>query len=490
MPLTRAAKSKDPTQLASKQPTVHGLGLKRKADGRTVLGEKNLNSGVRKALVSRSKNVKLRQNSGSNKAKGQLTPKITVPKEPSFTGHGDFTICPLEMWRHDLRDELTQRGKFHDQEQVNILNPNESPHFALGIFEYMKWREERFAVKPYFDEAPIQSGFNEQDRVTLVDWMVEFQEIQETNHETLYLAVKLADFYFSKVNVPREQLQLVAFVGYLLASKFEERWPPTFDDMIYLSENAYTRDDFIKTEMKMLAVLDFDINIPTSYRYLRRYAKCVGMDMASLTCARFYLELSLVDYQFVTESQSKMAAAALWIALSTLGYDADKRQRSARVRHDKKYWSDVLSYYTGYREFEIIDLVKRLAESVRKVQTECDSLRQNNELEENDRVPKVVYNKYVSETFFMVAAHPIPTELDLKQHEARLSSDRIEHEASQDPSAKRQSFGSAVRTNTSRLRKMTLRSSTSPEPKRPEHDENKFLNLNFEGVNFNENKEN
>ena len=126
-------------------------------------------------------------------------------------------------------------------------------------------------------------------------------------------------------------------VVHLLASKFEERWPPTFDDMIYLSENAYTRDDFIKTEMKMLAVLDFDINIPTSYRYLRRYAKCVGMDMASLTCARFYLELSLVDYQFVTESQSKMAAAALWIALSTLGYDADKRQRSAKVRHDKKY---------------------------------------------------------------------------------------------------------------------------------------------------------
>jgi hypothetical protein len=117
-------------------------------------------------------------------------------------------------------------------------------------------------------------------------------------------------------------------------------------------------------------------------------------------------------------------------------------------------------------------------------------LRQNNELEENDRVPKVVYNKYVSETFFMVAAHPIPSEFDLKQHETRLSSDRIEHEASQDPSAKRQSFGSAVRTNTSRLRKMTLRSSTSPEPKRPEHDENKFLNLNFEGVNFNENKEN
>lgn len=465
MPLTRAAKSKQPSGGLVQQQS---LGLKRKADGRTVLGEKNMNTGVRKALISRNKNVKVQ----SKAQQKQLTPKIEVPKLENFSGHDDFTTVPLEVWRKELREELMQKGKFHDQELVNIHNPNESPHFALGIFEYMKWREEKFAIRPYFEETPIQSGFTEQDRTTLVDWMVEFQEIQETNHETLYLAVKLADFYFSKINVPRDQLQLVAFVGYLLASKFEERWPPTFDDMIYLSENAYSREDFIKTEMSMLKVLDFDINIPTSYRYLRRYAKCVGMDMASLTCARFYLELSLVDYQFATENQSKMAAAALWIALSTLGYDAEKRQRVKQVRHDKKYWCDVLSYYTGYREFEIIELVKKLSESVRKVQKECEALFKKDLLEDNDRVPKVVYNKYVSDTFFQVAAYPILTEEELKTHEVRLSSDRIEHEASQDPSAKRQSFGTTVRNNTSRLRKMTLRSSVSPEvPQRP--DENK-----------------
>ena len=34
----------------------------------------------------------------------------------------------------------------------------------------------------------------------------------------------------------------------------------------------------------------------------------------------FYLELTLQEYQYVSESQSKLAAAALWIALSTLGY--------------------------------------------------------------------------------------------------------------------------------------------------------------------------
>lgn len=481
MPLTRAS-SKQPTSTVNKKGTGSsliqaGFGLKRKADGRTILGEKNMNSGVRKALGARNKNIKLGgQQASSSKVqqKQQLTPKITIPEEPtSFTGHDSFTTVPLEMWRNELRQELIKKGKFHDQEKSNLLNPNESPHFALGIFEYMKWREERFPVQPYFTEAPVQTGFTEQDRVTLVDWMVEFQEINESSHETLYLAVKLADYYFSKKNVPRSKLQLVAFVGYLLASKFEERWPPTFDDMIYLSENVYTREHFIETEMSMLEVLDFDINIPTSYRYLRRYAKCIGMDMASLTCARFYLELSLVDYQFVTESQSKMAAAALWIALSTLGYNAETRSRNSRVQHDKKYWCDLLSYYTGYREFEIIDLVKRLADSVRKVQAECGALNEQGALEENERLPKVVYGKYLSDTFFYVARHPIPNEAAIEIHEARLASDRIDYEATLDPSAKRQSLGSAVRHNTSRLRKMTLRSSTSPEPPKHLDGENK-----------------
>ena len=50
----------------------------------------------------------------------------------------------------------------------------------------MKWREERYEMLPYF-ETKIQTGFNYTDRKTLVDWMVEFQEIQETTHGQFFL---------------------------------------------------------------------------------------------------------------------------------------------------------------------------------------------------------------------------------------------------------------------------------------------------------------
>lgn len=47
------------------------------------------------------------------------------------------------------------------------------------------------------------------------------QENFELYHETLYLAVKMADHYLAKTPVHRELLQLVGSTTMLIASKFE-----------------------------------------------------------------------------------------------------------------------------------------------------------------------------------------------------------------------------------------------------------------------------
>jgi len=246
-----------------------------------------------------------------------------------------------------------------------------------------------------------------------------------------------------------------------MGSKFEERWPPTFEDMIYLSEDAYRREDFVTAELDMLKVIDFDINVPISYRYLRRYAKVVGMDMKSLTVARFYLELTLQEYDYVTESQSKLAAAALWIALSTLGYDVSRRQKSTTgVRYNKKYWTDLLSYYTGFHEWEVVELARRMAGTARDIQFQCKDLDPDDIEEiEDDKICKIIYNKYASATFFEVAKLKIPEDQNITLHMRRCESERIDFEATQEPQVKRRSSGCS-----SRLRKMTLRSSTTPKP--------------------------
>ena len=112
--------------------------------------------------------------------------------------------------------------------------------------------------------------------------------------------------------------------------KLQERYPPYLDDLVFVCDEAYSREQFLETEMKLITALNFDINLPVSYLFLRRYAKAMKFTMPQvrifiykqpisiiqLTLARYVLELSLMEYQFVSIPASKMASAAfLWSLL-------------------------------------------------------------------------------------------------------------------------------------------------------------------------------
>lgn len=45
------------------------------------------------------------------------------------------------------------------------------------------------------------------------------------------------------------------------------------DDFLYICDDAYKREDLIAMERSILSTLNFDINIPVPYRFLRRFAK-------------------------------------------------------------------------------------------------------------------------------------------------------------------------------------------------------------------------
>lgn len=68
--------------------------------------------------------------------------------------------------------------------------------------------------------------------------------------------------------------------------------------------------------------------------------QCAKIDMPLLTLARFILEYSLMDYSTVTYSDSKMAAAALLLAI---------------IMKQGGSWTPTLEYYSGfYMNFSLI----------------------------------------------------------------------------------------------------------------------------------------
>ena len=54
---------------------------------------------------------------------------------------------------------------------------------------------------------------------------------------------------------------------------FQERQPPPLDDFQFICDDAYTNKQFVQMELKIFKALDFDINLPISYRFLRRFSR-------------------------------------------------------------------------------------------------------------------------------------------------------------------------------------------------------------------------
>ncbi|TMW45393.1 hypothetical protein DOY81_009529 [Sarcophaga bullata] len=212
--------------------------------------------------------------------------------------------------------------------------------YAHDIFNYLKEREEKYLIEDYID---VQLYITKWMRSLLVDWMVEVQETFELNHETLYLAVKVVDLFLSRRLINKDKLQLLGAAALFIACKFDERTPPLVEDFLYICDGAYKHDELIKMEMTTLKTIDFDLGMPLSYRFLRRYARCAKTQMPTLTLARYILELSLMDYECILLSDSKIACAALFMAL--------------RLHGEAKPWSPTLIYYTGYELQDFAEIV-------------------------------------------------------------------------------------------------------------------------------------
>lgn len=280
----------------------------------------------------------------------------------------------LNLGNHDVPEGVL------DYDKENWDDVFQVSHYAMDIFNYYKERETMFLVGDYMDRQVCLSKWM---RSLLVDWLVEIQESFELNHETLYLGVKLVDMYLDRVVVSKETLQLVGAAAMFVASKFDERIPPIIDDFLYICDGAYSRREMIKMEMNLLKVVKFNLGIPISYRFLRRYARCARITMPVLTLARYILEFSLMDYDTISIRDSAIASAALYLAL-----------RMKKVSS----WTSTLEFYTGYKLEEIKDTVLLLNKGIQKPpRAQIMTVR----------------NKYSHRIFFEVAKTPLINDEDL-----------------------------------------------------------------------------
>lgn len=147
-----------------------------------------------------------------------------------------------------------------------------------------------------------------------MDWIIEVHYNLKLLPETLFLTVNMIDRYFGLHQICKRDVQLVGVASLLIVTKYEEIYPPLLKDYILLAKGAYTAEEILDMEKKILFALDFDLNLCTAYRFLERFAKLTKIDNVTFFLSQFILELGLLDSKMGQFNASLQAVAAIYTA--------------------------------------------------------------------------------------------------------------------------------------------------------------------------------
>ncbi|KZV53905.1 hypothetical protein F511_23670 [Dorcoceras hygrometricum] len=211
---------------------------------------------------------------------------------------------------------------------------------------YSNLRAIQIYRKPSADYMEKQQlDITEAMRGILVDWLVEVSEEYRLIPDTLYLTVNLIDRYLSTNNIEKQKLQLLGVTCMLIASKYEEICAPCVEEFCFITDNTYTKGEVLKMEGRVLNYLGFQLSIPTTKKFLRRFihAAQFSYEIPSVELeflANYLAELTLIEYSFLKFLPSLIAASAVFLARWTL----DQSDHP---------WNSTLEYYTMYKKSDL-----------------------------------------------------------------------------------------------------------------------------------------
>jgi cyclin B len=228
---------------------------------------------------------------------------------------------------------LKSERKADDVDARDASNPQAVTEYVNDMYVHFREKELETSVSPTYMRQ--QAHINEKMRAILIDWLVEVHLKFKLVPETLYLTVNLIDRYLLGSPVERSNLQLVGVSALLLASKYEEIYPPELKDLVYITDKAYTQEQILSMEEKMVKALKYKMTIASIHCFMMRYLKAGHADRRMVWLASYVAERMLQEYAMLKYLPSMVAACAVYIARKNLGRNA---------------WSPTLLHYAQYTE--------------------------------------------------------------------------------------------------------------------------------------------
>jgi len=256
-------------------------------------------------------------------------------------------------------------------------DPQLCKEYAPFLYGYLRELERQLPIRKEFLKNCHVNG---KMRAVLIDWLVEVHNQFKLLQETLYMTIYIIDRYMTLdgMSIRRSKFQLLGVAAMFTASKVEEMYAPEINDFVYITDNAFSATEIRQMELRILDTLNFALQRPIALHFLRRNSRAGDVDIQQHTLAKYFIELSQVEYDMAHIPPSLLAACSLYLALVVLGHDGDM----------ESVWTRSLEYYSTYTFVQMLPTVCKLANIVKKAA---------------DGKLKAVYTKYCTKKMMKVA---------------------------------------------------------------------------------------
>ena len=200
---------------------------------------------------------------------------------------------------------------------ISDINNIQIPKEYINVIYYNLLKEEEKGIKPMPDYTYMsrQNEINEKMRSILVDWIIDVHFKFGFTDETLFMTVSIIDRYLSICQITRTNFQLLGITALMIACKHEEIDLPKIDDFIYITDNAYVKDEVIKMEEDVLSKLNFAFLYPSPIKFFEYLSLHFKFEKKHNMMWKYLMESFLLDVKNAKYKPSIISCACAYIVM-------------------------------------------------------------------------------------------------------------------------------------------------------------------------------
>lgn len=147
-----------------------------------------------------------------------------------------------------------------------------------------------------------------------------------------------------------------------MACKYEEMTIPGMNDFVYVSDNAFSKEDMKEMERRMISTISYELGRPISINFLRRYSKIVQATDVEHTLGKYLLDLTFIDHSICHLLPSYIAACASFLSRYLLAYKRITPSTSIASVIENLWPKNFMLHHTNYTFEELRQGIEQLGQ--------------------------------------------------------------------------------------------------------------------------------